>query len=131
MLMKIISKVFVKQIVTEKSKEKLFTIFQDSKMRLEQECQQLLFEQRKLQAKKGVSKIEVENRFQVEINSRKEKIKEVEFKMEQLEILETGSEIIEKEVDALVEVSVGMHWNEIMDEKAIVIEDDIVQRIDD
>src|SRR5699024_5526578 len=111
MLMKIISKVFVKQIVTEKSKEKLFTIFQDSKMRLEQECQQLLFEQRKLQSKKGVSKIEVENRFQKEIEKRKDKINEIGFKLEQLEVLEIGSEIIEKEVDALVEVGVGMQWD--------------------
>ena len=108
----------------------MYATFLNTKMRLEQECQQLLFEQRKLQARKGVSKIEVENRFQMEINNRKEKIKEMTFKMEQLEILEVGSEIIEKEVDALVEVSVGMRWNEIMNEKAIVIEDDVVKRID-
>ncbi|HLR01593.1 MAG TPA: YlqD family protein [Virgibacillus sp.] len=129
--MKIISKVFVKQIVTEKSKEKLFTIFQDSKMRLEQECQQLLFEQRKLQSKKGVSKIEVENRFQKEIEKRKDKINEIGFKLEQLEVLEIGSEIIEKEVDALVEVGVGMQWDKIMSDKAIIIEDDVVKRIDE
>jgi len=129
--MKIISKVFVKQIVTEKSKEKLFTIFQDSKMRLEQECQQLLFEQRKLQSKKGVSKIEVENRFQKEIEKRKDKINEIGFKLEQLEVLEIGSEIIEKEVDDLVEVGVGMQWDKIMSDKAIIIEDDVVKRIDE
>lgn len=129
--MKIISKVFVKQIVTEKSKEKLFTTFQDSKMRLEQECQQLLFEQRKLQSKKGVSKIEVENRFQKEIEKRKDKINEIGFKLEQLEVLEIGSEIIEKEVDALVEVGVGMQWDKIMSDKAIIIEDDVVKRIDE
>jgi len=107
------------------------THFLNVKMRLEQECQQLLFEQRKLQAKKGVSSTEVENRFQVEINNRKEKMKEIDFKLEQLEILEIGSEIIEREVEALVEVSVGMQWDKIMDEKAIVIEDDVVKRIDE
>src|SRR5699024_4904036 len=131
MLMKIISKVFVKQIVTEKSKEKLFTIFQDSKMRLEQECQQLLFEQLKLQSKKGDTKIEFENRFKKEIEKRKDKINEIGFKLEQLEVLEIGSEIIEKEVDALVEVGVGMQWDKIMSDKAIIIEDDVVKRIDE
>ncbi|PAV29978.1 hypothetical protein CIL05_08860 [Virgibacillus profundi] len=128
--MEIIKKVLIKQIVTEKSKEKIHENFYNHKMRLEQECQQLLFEQRKLQNKTGVSKQEVAHRFGQEINNRKEKIKLVEFKIEQLDMLEMGSEITEKEVEALVEVSEGSHWNEIMGEQAIVIEDDVVIRID-
>ncbi len=100
-------------------------------MRLEQECQQLLFEQRKLSNKPGISKQEVGHRFQQEINNRKEKIKLADFKIEQLEMLEMGSEIIEKEVEALVEVSEGSHWNELMGESAIVVKDDIVIRIDE
>ncbi|MFQ6731143.1 YlqD family protein [Virgibacillus tibetensis] len=123
-------KVLIKQIVTEKSKEKLRENFHNHKMRLEQECQQLLFEQRKLQNKPGISKQEVTNRFQQEINNRKEKIKLADFKNEQLDMLELGSEITEKEVEALVEVSEGSHWNDIMGERAIVIKDDIVIRID-
>ncbi|WBX79592.1 YlqD family protein [Virgibacillus salarius] len=129
--MKIIKKVLIKQIVTEKSKEKLKTNFYNHKMRLEQECQQLLFEQRKLSNKLGISKQEVGHRFQQEINNRKEKIKLADFKIEQLEMLEMGSEIIEKEVEALVEVSEGSHWNELMGESAIVVKDDIVIRIDE
>ncbi|MEC5422717.1 YlqD family protein [Virgibacillus sp. C22-A2] len=128
--MKIMKKVLIKQIVTEKSKEKLRENFHNHKMRLEQECQQLLFEQRKLQNKPGISKQEVTNRFQQEINNRKEKIKLADFKNEQLDMLELGSEITEKEVEALVEVSEGSHWNDIMGERAIVIKDDIVIRID-
>lgn len=100
-------------------------------MRLEQECQQLLFEQRKLQNKTGVSKQEISQRFQQEINKRKEKINLIDFKLEQLDILEIGSEMIEKEVEALVEVEVGSHWNEMVNEKAIVIKDDVVIRIDE
>ena len=99
-------------------------------MRLEQECQQLLFEQRKLQNKAGASKQDIAHRFQLEIKSRKDKIMLIDFKIEQLDMLEIGSEIIEKEVEALVEVSEGSHWNEVMGEKAIVIKDDIVIRID-
>ena len=128
--MKIIKKVLIKQIVTEKSKERIHENFYNHKMRLEQECQQLLFEQRKLQNKAGASKQEIAHRFSQEINNRKEKIKLADFKIEQLAMLEMGSEIIEKEVEALVEVYEGSHWDEITGEQAIVIKDDIVVRID-
>lgn len=129
--MRIIKKVLIKQIVTEKSKTKLHQNFKDQKMRLEQECQQLQFEQRKIQNKKGISKQELNSRFQQEIKNRKEKMKLADFKMEQLDMLEIGSEITEKEVEALVEVREGSHWNEIMEKSAIVIKDDVVIRIDE
>ncbi|ASK63511.1 hypothetical protein CFK37_15790 [Virgibacillus phasianinus] len=129
--MKIMNKVLVKQVITEKNKEKLKQNFNNHKMRLEQECQQLLFEQRKLQNKAGLSKQDVYERFQQEIKNRKEKMKLADFKLEQLDMLEIGSEITEKEVEALVEVKVGMHWDQIMGEIAIVIKDDVVVRIDE
>ncbi|HLR51775.1 MAG TPA: YlqD family protein [Candidatus Avamphibacillus sp.] len=128
--MNIIKKVQVKQIITEKSKEKIKNNFASKKMRLEQECQQLLFEQRKLQNKAGGRQQDIKNRFQQEIKKRKDQIKILDFKMEQLEILEIGSEIIEKEVEALVEVKEGSHWDEIMEEQAIIIKDNVVIRID-
>ncbi|MFC4557092.1 YlqD family protein [Virgibacillus kekensis] len=129
--MQIIKKVLIKQVVTEKSKAKLHKNFSDHKMRLEQECQQLLFEQRKLQNKAGISRQDLSQRFQQEIKNRKEKIKLAEFKIEQLDMLEIGSEITEKEVEALVEVKEGSHWDELMKEAKIVIKDDIVIRIDE
>ncbi|SHF50999.1 YlqD family protein [Ornithinibacillus halophilus] len=129
--MKIIKKIVVKQVVTENSKDKLKSNFIDHKMRLEQECQQLLFEQRKLQNKAGVSKQELVSRFQQEIKNRKEKIKLLDFKLEQLEMLAIGSEIVEKEVEALVEVGVGTNWKQVMEKSAIVIKDDVVIRIDE
>ncbi|MFA1818594.1 YlqD family protein [Virgibacillus oceani] len=128
--MKIIKKVVIKQIITEKSKQKLKSNFNNHKIRLEQECQQLLFEKRKLQNKSATSKQDIAHRFQQEINKRKEKIKLADFKIEQLDMLEMGSEIIEKEVEALVDISVGSDWKEIMTEGAIVIKDDVVIRID-
>lgn len=124
-------KVLIKQVLTEKSKGKLRQNFTNHQMRLEQECQQLLFEQRKFQNKSGVSKQEVDQRFQQEIKNRKEKMKLADFKLEQLDMLELGSEITEKEVEALVEVEVGSHWDQIMGETAIIIEDDVVIRIDE
>lgn len=129
--LKIIKKILVKQVVTEKSKEKLRKRFIDSKLLLEQECQQLLFEQRKLQNKKGLSKQELNNRFQKEILARKEKMNLFDFKIEQLDTLEIGSEIIEKEVEALIDVHVGDNWDALMKEKAIIIKDNIVVRIDE
>ncbi|MFZ3576582.1 YlqD family protein [Virgibacillus sp. DJP39] len=129
--MEIIRKVLIKQVITDKSKEDLKRNFTDHKMRLEQECQQLLFEQRKFQNKSGVSKEEVYQRFQQEVKNRKEKMKLVDFKIEQLDTLEIGSEITEKEVEALVEVKVGSHLDHIMDETAIIVKDGVVIRIDE
>src|SRR5699024_8740460 len=99
-------------------------------MRLEQECQQLLFEKRKQQNKTSVRQQDIKNRFKQEIKKRKDKIEILNFKIEQLEIMEIGSEIIEKEVEALVEVKEGSHWEEIMEEQAIIIKDNVVIRID-
>lgn len=128
--MKIIKKVLIKQIVTEQSKKKLRNRFEKQKMQLEQECQQLLFEQRKLSNKPGISKQELTIRFQSEIQKRKKEITLIDFKIEQLVMVEIGSEIIESEVETLVEVNEGMHWNE-LNEQAIVIKDGIVVRIDE
>jgi formylmethanofuran dehydrogenase subunit C len=128
--MNIMKKVVIKQVITENSKSALKEKFSSQIMRLEQECQQLLFEQRKLQNTKGISKQQLHNRFQQEIKKRKEKINVISFKIEQLEMLEIGSEIVEGEAEALVEVDVGTHWNELMEQTAIVIKDGIIIRID-
>ncbi|MGM8364162.1 YlqD family protein [Virgibacillus sp. W0181] len=128
--MKIIQKVLIKQIITENSKQKLHKHFYDTKMQLDQECQQLLFEQRKLQNKHGISKQEVAHRFRQEVKKRKEKMKLLDFKIEQLDMLESGSEIVEKEVEAIVDVNIGSHWDEMMGEKAIILKDGVVIRID-
>lgn len=54
----------------------------------------------------------------------------IDFKIEQMEMLELGVEIVEDEVEALVEVTKGMNWEEIMSEQSIVIKDGIIVRID-
>lgn len=129
--MKIIKKVEIKQIITEQSKTKMKSSFYEQKMRLEQECQQLLFEKRKMLNKKGMPRQEVEHRFHKEITKREDEIKLIEFKVEQLEILAIGSEIVEGEVESLVEVSIGMNWEELMRNQSIVIKDNIIVRIDE
>lgn len=128
--MEIIKKVLIKQIITEKSKQKLLHDFEKQKMQLEQEFQQLKFEQRKLQSKLHLSKQEITARFQHEVKKRKEEIMLIDFKVDQLNMLEIGSEVIETTVESLVEVKEGMHWTEITNEQAIIIKDDVVIRID-
>lgn len=128
--MQIIKKVRIKQVLTEQSKESMLDDFAQDKEQLERECEQLLFEQRKVHHKLGTSKQHIRDRFEREIEARKDKIKLIDFKMEQLSLLDLGSEIIEKEMDALVEVEIGSQWSNISGTTSIVIEDDIVVRID-
>lgn len=129
-MVQIIKRILIKQVVTENSKAVLHEKFEREKFQLERECQQLLFEQRKVKNKLGSSKHEITNRFQEEIKQRKDKMKAIDFKKEQLELLQIGSEIIEKEVDGLINVQVGANWKEITGKQSIVVEDDVVIRID-
>lgn len=127
--MEFIHKVPVKQILTENSKEKLTDQFIARKNQLEQECQQLQFEKRKLLNKKGMSETEVKRRFEQEIARRQEKIRMSDYQLDQLDILPLGSEITEGEVDVLVEVEVGANWEELINKKAIIVKDGIVIQI--
>lgn len=128
--LQIIKKVLIKRVITEKSRAQLRETFEKEIKKLERESQQLLFEQRKLQNKLSNSKREINQRFQREIKRRKDKIVLIEFKIEQLDILQIGSEIVEGEVDAIVNVEVGSDWKEIMSTQSIVIKDDKIIRID-
>ena len=129
--MQVIKKVLIKQVLTKQTKDNLLEGYKRDKIQLERECEQLLFEQRKLTHKQNAYKHEIIKRFHQEIENRKDKIQVIEFKIEQLALLELGSEIIEKEVDAIVEVEVGNKWSELKQPTSIVIQDDIVIRIDD
>src|SRR5699024_2323771 len=95
--------------------------FEQDKVRLERECDQLLFEQKKLHHKLGVSKKDIIKKLKREIETRKKAINTINVKMEQLAILELGSEIIEKEIDAIVHVEVGSKWSEVSRTTSIVI----------
>lgn len=128
--MQLLKKVLIKQVITEKSKQTLRKKFENEIIQLERECQQLLFEQRKL--KNRLSKNQsITDRFQIEIDQRKDKITIIEFKLEQLDSLGIGSEIIEREMDGLVDVEVGTDWKGIEKNPAIIVSDDVVIRIDE
>jgi hypothetical protein len=123
--MNILHQVTVKQILTDTSKQELIVQFTKRKKRLEQECDQLYFEYKKVEkANKQLS-----TQFLKEIDKRREKIKLVEFQLQQVHTLPIGSELKEKEVQAIIEVNIGDNWNEMMNEKTIVIKDGIVDQI--
>jgi len=128
--MKLIKQILIKQVITENSKKKLESKFKDEKKDLALKCEQLIFEKKKLQKEKKSATHKIEQRFQVEIDNRKRKINQIDFQLEQLHQLPLGSEIVETKMESLVEVKLGMNWSNFQNETAIIIEDDIVIRID-
>lgn len=128
--MKLIKQILIKQVITENSKIKLESKFKDEKKDLALKCEQLIFEKKKLQKEKKSATHKIEQRFQVEIDNRKRKINQIDFQLEQLHQLPLGSEIVETKMESLVEVKLGMNWSNFQNETAIIIEDDIVIRID-
>lgn len=128
--MHLIQSVRIAHVLTEKSRHDLQKSFTQEKLRLEQECEQLLFEQKKLQRQMKEQQVEVAQKVQKEIQIRMDKQHQLDFKLKQLDSLPLGSELVEKEVDALVEVSIGSKWSKIHKQITIVIEDDVIIRID-
>lgn len=127
--MKIIQKVTVKQILTEKSKEKLFQFYLEQRQTLQKESDQLHFEQKKMERKNKFNQESVNSYFEKEIEMRHEKVKIIEFQVEQLEILPIGSEIKERELEAILDVAVGDAWDDSIFAKTIVVKDDVIIEI--
>ncbi|MBH0229249.1 YlqD family protein [Halobacillus yeomjeoni] len=126
--MQIIRKIPVKQILTQSSRAELKDRFDERIARLDRECRQLSFEQKKLERKPGVSRQEVERRFSKEISRRRDQMRWIEYQLNQLEILPDGSELETDEVDALIEVNEGDSWNEMIRDQQMIIKDGIVIR---
>lgn len=127
--MKLLQSVVVKQVLTEKSKEKLQEKYHTNILQLQKECDQLRFEMKKLEKSKKFHQANLSKQFEKEIQNRLEKIKLIEFQLEQLHILPLESELKEKEVQALVEVQIGDRWSKLTGEKTIVIKDDFIVEI--
>ncbi|AMX84062.1 hypothetical protein GS3922_10525 [Geobacillus subterraneus] len=127
--MKLIQTVEVRQVVTERSKQTLAAAFAARKQQLERECDQLRFEQKKMEKSGKYSPALVKQYFAKEIDDRIQKIKLLEFQLEQLHMLPLGSELKEREVEALIEVNVGDRWEEVTKARAIIVEDGVVKEI--
>lgn len=127
--MKILQTVVVKQILTEKSKKELFEKYRFTKLQLQKETDQLRFEMRKFEKAKKFQPENLKKHFEKEIQMRQEKIKLLDFQCEQLHMLPLGSELKEKEVQALIDLKEGDRWDELISGKTIIIKDGIVAEI--
>ncbi|MEH7110901.1 YlqD family protein [Neobacillus niacini] len=127
--MQLIQTVIVKQILTEKSKQKLLDKYFAGKLQMQKEYEQLHFELKKLEKAKKFQPSALKNHFEKEMQKRHDKEKLFEFQIEQLHMLPLGSELKEKEVQALVEVNIGDNWDEVMRQPTIIIKDGIIEEI--
>ena len=124
--MKILQNVIVKQVLTEKSKMQLLDQFESKKSVLNKECDQLRFELKKLEKTKKFQPASLKTHFEKEIDMRKEKVKLLDFQIQQLDILPYGSELKEREVQAIIDVEVGQNWEEVIQTKTIIVKDGII-----
>ncbi|WP_108669721.1 YlqD family protein [Peribacillus acanthi] len=127
--MKILQTVVVNQVLTEASKNKLLDKYKSKQVQIQKEIDQLKFEVKKLDKTKKFQPASLKVHFEKEVDKRQEKIKLLDFQLEQLEILPVGSELKEREVQALVDVEVGCNWDELIQTKTIVVKDGIVEDI--
>jgi ribosomal protein L3 len=125
----IIQTVVVKQILTEKSKQKLLENYFAGKLQMQKEYEQLQFELKKLDRTNKFQSSTLKMHFEKELQKRQEKEKLLEFQIEQLHMLPLGSELKEKEVQALVDIKVGDVWDEKMKPSTIIIKDGIISEI--
>ncbi|WP_442599476.1 YlqD family protein [Neobacillus sp. D3-1R] len=127
--MKILQTVVVKQVLTEKSKKELLKKFEENISQLQKEFDQLQFEQKRFEKQSKTLTKNVRDHFNRETQARHEKIKLISFQIEQLKLLPLGSEIKEREVQAISEIKVGDNWEQNWSRSEIVIKDGIVQEI--
>ncbi|KUP33015.1 MULTISPECIES: YlqD family protein [Bacillus] len=125
--MQIIHRVVVMQVLTERSKEKLLSTFTEKKQMLERECSQLYFQLRKHE--KEQQNPDVIEQFKKAIEKRKDNMKMIDFQITQVHTLPLGSEMKEKEIDALLTIEVGDDWHEKTAANTIVIKDGTVIEI--
>lgn len=126
-MLQIIQRVTVMQVLTEQSKKKLLDGFEEKKDTLERECNQLYFQLRKHE-KENLSQT-ITTQFKKEIEKRQDKIKMIDFQLSQVNTLPLGSEIKEKEMDAITAITVGDPWNDEILSKTIVVKDGTVIEI--
>lgn len=84
---------------------------------------------KKLERTRKFSAVGLKAQFDKEIDLRKEKIKLIDFQIEQLGMLPYGSELKDQDVQALVEIEIGDNWEEIMKGKTVIIKDGIISEI--
>lgn len=118
--MKVLQTIIVKQVLTEESKERIHQKYHSRKLQLQKEWDQLRFELKKLEKSRKFPPETLKKHFEQEIKVYKEKIKLLDFQIEQLHILPLGSEIKETELQGVVDVSVGDQWMSFFQERLLL-----------
>ncbi|HZG72907.1 MAG TPA: YlqD family protein [Chondromyces sp.] len=126
--MQLIQKVTIKQVLTEKTREKMLNDFHSRINQLQKECDQLRFAQ-KVAEKQHKGKLDqVRASYEREIAIREDKIKQIGIQIDQLHILPVGSELKEREMQTMIDVEVGDSW-EATEGKTIVVKDGVIIEI--
>ncbi|UTR10890.1 YlqD family protein [Evansella sp. LMS18] len=130
--MEIIKKVVVKQILTEESRQRLKEQFVGRQYQLNKEIQQLEFVlHKKLKDNKNNIKYQnsLKESFNREVKRRKDRLRQLELKLGQLDEMDLGSELREGTIQMIEQVAEGDNWEEIMKGTEIVIKDGVVHEI--
>ncbi|WP_096189152.1 YlqD family protein [Evansella halocellulosilytica] len=130
--MEIIKKVVVKQILTKQSKKRLTEQFLSKQYQLNKEIQQLDFVlHKKLKENKNNVNYQtsLKESFKREVARRKDRLRQIELKLGQLEELELGAEVREGSIQMIETVEEGDNWEEVMKGTEIVIKDGVVHEL--
>ncbi len=82
------------------------TRYQEQASATSEECDQLRFEMKKIERAKKYPSEKLRQHFDKELEDRAEKIKLLDFQLDQLDLLPLGSELKEKEVQGISRVQV-------------------------
>lgn len=129
--MQIIKKVVVKQILTENSRDRLKEQFLSRQYQLTKELKQLEFVLHKKMKENTSQNYQqsLKASFDKEVAKRKERLRQLELKLGQLDELELGSELREGTIQMIEEVEEGDNWDEVMKGTEIVIKDGLVHEL--
>ncbi|ADH99229.1 YlqD family protein [Salisediminibacterium selenitireducens] len=129
--MQIIKKVVVKQILTEDSRDRLKEQFLSRQYQLTKELKQLEFVLHKKMKENTSQNYQqsLKASFDKEVAKRKERLRQLELKLGQLDELELGSELREGTIQMIEEVEEGDNWDEVMKGTEIVIKDGLVHEL--
>ncbi|GEL06869.1 YlqD family protein [Salisediminibacterium halotolerans] len=129
--MEIIKKVVVKQVLTEESRDRLKEQFLSRQYKLSTELKQLEFVLHKKLKENTDEKYQKSLRqsFDKEVAKRKERLRQLELKLGQLDELELGAELREGTIQMIEQVEEGDNWDEVMKGTEIVIKDGVVNEL--
>lgn len=130
--MKVIKKVVVKQVLTENRKQLMLDDYYVQKKQVLKEIKQLEFQlHKKLKASKNNYEYQsaLKSSFNKEIKDRNDKVKIIDFQIQQLNELAIGTEIKEQTIDTLCDLHIGDNWSSFTIDTEIIVKDGIVCEI--